>query len=83
MNKGAKAKFYIPSKLGYGPYGQGDKIKADAILMFDVEVVDIISKEKARADEKQKMEEFKLKQKAFNDSMTKAHPKADTSHKAH
>lgn len=39
MKKGAKAKLYIPSSLAYGPAGRQPSIPADAILMFDVEVL--------------------------------------------
>jgi len=39
LNKGAKATLYIPSSLAYGQRGSG-KIKANAVLKFDVELVD-------------------------------------------
>jgi FKBP-type peptidyl-prolyl cis-trans isomerase FkpA len=39
LKKGTKAKFLLPSRTAYGKYGQG-KIPADAILQFDVELVD-------------------------------------------
>lgn len=41
LNKGAKAKLYIPSPLGYGPRGTGAIIKPNSILVFEVELVDI------------------------------------------
>lgn len=41
MNKGAKATLYIPSGLAYGPQARGPKIPANAILIFDVELVDV------------------------------------------
>jgi FKBP-type peptidyl-prolyl cis-trans isomerase FkpA len=44
LNKGAKATLVIPSPLAYGENGQGQKIKANAILVFDVELVEIIGK---------------------------------------
>lgn len=40
LNKGAKATFYIPSSLGYGANGAGDKIPGNAVLIFDVEILD-------------------------------------------
>ncbi|MEO6233144.1 MAG: FKBP-type peptidyl-prolyl cis-trans isomerase [Ferruginibacter sp.] len=56
LNKGAKAKFYIPSSLAYGSQAQGE-IKANEILIFDIDVVDLLSasqavteNEKARKD---------------------------------
>lgn len=40
LNKGARGTFYIPSPLAYGPQASG-KIKANAVLVFDIEMVDI------------------------------------------
>jgi len=59
LNKGAKAKFYIPSALGYGSRGMGQDIPANSILFFDIEVVDILNREqaaKAVGEERRKME---------------------------
>lgn len=41
MRQGEKARLYIPSHLGYGRYPQGG-IPANAVLLFDVEVVSIL-----------------------------------------
>jgi FKBP-type peptidyl-prolyl cis-trans isomerase len=38
LNKGAKATFYVPSTLAYGPQAIGDKIPANSCLTFDVEL---------------------------------------------
>ncbi len=43
MKKGSKGKFLIPSSLGYGKTGQGDKIKANENLVFDIEVIDVLT----------------------------------------
>ena len=40
LKKGSKAKFIIPSPLGYGEGGAGEMIPANSILVFDVEVTD-------------------------------------------
>jgi FKBP-type peptidyl-prolyl cis-trans isomerase FkpA len=40
MNKGMKATFYIPSGLAYGAQSRGPNIPANAILIFDVELLD-------------------------------------------
>lgn len=39
MNKGEKATFYIPSGLAYGPNARAEKIPANAVLIFDIELV--------------------------------------------
>ena len=39
LNKGAAARFVIPSHLGYGTQGAGGVIPPDATLIFDVELV--------------------------------------------
>lgn len=41
LKKGSKATLYIPSTMAYGERGAGDKIPANAVLIFDVEVTDI------------------------------------------
>lgn len=38
---GDKARFVIPSDLGYGSAGAGGVIPADAVLIFDVELMDV------------------------------------------
>jgi len=40
MKKGGKATFYLPSPLAYGPNSPSPKIEANAVLIFDVEVVE-------------------------------------------
>lgn len=40
LNKGAKATFFIPSPMAYGPQGRQPIIPANAILIFDVELLD-------------------------------------------
>lgn len=39
LNTGAAAKLIIPSRLGYGPMQMSEKIPANSILLFDVELV--------------------------------------------
>jgi FKBP-type peptidyl-prolyl cis-trans isomerase FkpA len=39
MKKGEKATVYIPSMLGYGEEGAGERIPPNSILVFDIEVV--------------------------------------------
>jgi FKBP-type peptidyl-prolyl cis-trans isomerase len=39
---GGKARLYIPSDLAYGEYGAGDIIGPNAVIVFDVELLDIL-----------------------------------------
>lgn len=41
LREGAKATLYIPSSLAYGPRGAGGVIKPNAILKFDVELINV------------------------------------------
>ncbi|OYQ33969.1 peptidylprolyl isomerase [Flavobacterium cyanobacteriorum] len=41
LQVGDKARFVIPSHLGYGPRGAGGVIPPDATLIFDVELMDV------------------------------------------
>jgi FKBP-type peptidyl-prolyl cis-trans isomerase len=64
LKKGSKAQFYIPSSLGYGKTGNGEKIKANENLIFDIEVVDIITPAQYQAkqmEQQQKMMEMQQK----------------------
>ena len=49
LNKGAKARFYIPSSLGYGSQAQGPELKANEILIFDIVVADVLDRAQATA----------------------------------
>jgi FKBP-type peptidyl-prolyl cis-trans isomerase FkpA len=40
MKKGMKATFYLPSTMAYGERGAGAKIPPNAILIFDIELID-------------------------------------------
>lgn len=41
LNEGTKATLYIPSPMAYGPRDRSEVIKANSILVFDVELVDV------------------------------------------
>ena len=43
MKKGGKSKFFIPSELAYGAMGRPG-IPANSVLIFEVELLDIIKK---------------------------------------
>lgn len=46
MPVGSRWKLYIPSNLGYGDRGAGDAIPGGATLIFDIELLDIVSRPK-------------------------------------
>lgn len=47
MKTGGKYTFYIPSKLGYGEFGAGPTIPPNSVLVFDVELLEILPEEAA------------------------------------
>jgi FKBP-type peptidyl-prolyl cis-trans isomerase len=72
LNKGAKAKFYIPSSLGYGSRGMGKDIPANSILVFDIEVKDVLTKAQAAvqvAEQRKKMEAMQQMQMQLQQQM--------------
>jgi len=64
LKKGGKAKLYIPSSLAYGSQGAGGEIKPNANLVFDVEVVDVVSVSQANAEAEAKSKKMEAEQKA-------------------
>ena len=72
LSKGAKARFYIPSTLGYGAQGQMPDIKPNENLIFDVEVVDLVDKKQGMAEEmamQQKMMQQQQQMQAMQQQM--------------
>ncbi|MEP6675147.1 MAG: FKBP-type peptidyl-prolyl cis-trans isomerase [Ferruginibacter sp.] len=71
LQKGSKAKFYIPSTLGWGKLGSGEKIPPNTNVVFDIEVVDVQSAQAA-------MNESIQKQKEMMEAQSKAQQKPAT-----
>lgn len=44
FKKGGKGRLYVPSALGYGKRGNGEDIKPDENLIFDVEILEVTDK---------------------------------------
>ena len=78
LNKGAKAKLYIPSPLAYGAQAAGPDIKPNSILVFDVEVIDLLTKTQALAAQQAERKKMEDMQKRYQDSMKKVTPTAPT-----
>ncbi len=79
VNNGTVAKLYVPSGQGYGPQARGEDIPANSILIFDITVKDVVTKEQAKALmlQQQKDEEARNKeiQKHFGGGEQPAAPK--------
>lgn len=71
LNKGAKARLYIPSSLGYGAMGAGEAIPPNANLVFDVEIVDVMNKEQAKSAAEAQRKKMMAIQKHYMDSVAK------------
>lgn len=57
MRGGMKATVYIPSTLCYGKNGNGDRIKPDAILVFDMDIAKVQSEDAYNAEQTKLQEE--------------------------
>jgi len=78
LKKGGKGVLYIPSGLAYGPRGRSGSIKPDAILIFEVEVADVITEAQAKIEEEAAMKKQEADQRRMIDSMSKAQKLRDT-----
>jgi FKBP-type peptidyl-prolyl cis-trans isomerase FkpA len=86
FQKGSKGKVYIPSGLAYGQRGGGPDLPPNANLVFEIEVLDIITKAqlvtenaaasaKAKAAQEAQQKMMEVQQKMYMDSLQKADPK--------
>lgn len=58
MKKGSKGKFLVPSSLGYGKTGNGEKIKPNDNLIFDIDVVDVITPAQYQAQQMEQQQKM-------------------------
>lgn len=72
LKQGTKAVFYIPSIIGYGAAGNGGSIKPYDVLIFDMEILKVISKSEADAQAKAAQEKAEAEGKRFMDSLKNA-----------
>ncbi|MEO6540034.1 MAG: FKBP-type peptidyl-prolyl cis-trans isomerase [Ferruginibacter sp.] len=75
LKKGSKATFYIPSSLAYGANGNGEKIKPNMNLVFDIEVVEVLTEEQFMAKQKLMQEEMMRQQMQQQQTPNPAAPK--------
>lgn len=76
LQKGAKAKLYIPSGLAYGSRGAGGDIAPNSNLIFEIEVLDVVNKAQVKAENEVRQKQMEAKQKQYMDSVKKATPAA-------
>lgn len=61
LKKGTKATVFIPSSLAYGVSGNGEAIKPNANLVFDIEVINVSNEDEMAAKQKAQQEEMMKK----------------------
>lgn len=74
LSKGAKARVFIPSALGYGEQGNGSSIPPNENLIFDMEVIDLLSPQQAQAEQmaaQQKQQERMMEQQKKMEALSK------------
>ena len=72
LSKGSKATLYIPSPLGYGSRGAGGRIKPNAILVFNVGVTDILTRDQEMAKEAADRAKMEAMHQHYMDSLAQA-----------
>ncbi len=61
LKKGSKATIYVPSALGYGANGNGSEIKPNDNLIFDIEVLNVMTEAELMAKQKAMQDEIMRK----------------------
>ncbi|MGG9972175.1 FKBP-type peptidyl-prolyl cis-trans isomerase [Ferruginibacter sp. SUN002] len=70
LKKGSKAVFFIPSVLAYGSRGGGD-IKPNDNLLFEIEVVDVLTAAQVAAEAEAEKKKFAEMEKKMKEAMSK------------
>jgi FKBP-type peptidyl-prolyl cis-trans isomerase FkpA len=82
LSKGAKARVFIPSALAYGEQGKGADIAPNENLMFDMEIVDLLTPQQAQMEQmaaQQKQQQQMMEQQKKMEAMSKkTQPATDT-----
>jgi FKBP-type peptidyl-prolyl cis-trans isomerase FkpA len=84
LQKGSKAKIYIPSGLAYGPRGGGPDLPPNANLIFYIEVVNTITKAQLLAENnaaEAKRRKAQMEEQMKSIPKTKSKPKTTTTKK--
>ncbi len=76
MKKGSKGMLLIPSSLAYGKNGQGDKIKPNENLIFDVEVVDVLTPAQYQAQQMEQQKKMMETQQKMQQQQNQQQPPA-------
>lgn len=76
MKKGSKGMLLIPSSLAYGKNGQGDKIKSNENLIFDVEVVDVLTPAQYQAQQMEQQKKIMETQQKMQQQQNQQQPPA-------
>jgi FKBP-type peptidyl-prolyl cis-trans isomerase FkpA len=82
LQKGSVAKLIIPSSLAYGKDGKGGNIGPNEILVFDINVLDVLNdvqyQAKMEAMQKEMMEKRQQEMEEQSKKMKKSNPVVDT-----
>ena len=76
MKKGSKGMLLIPSSLAYGKNGQGDKIKSNENLIFDVEVIDVLTPAQYQAQQMKQQKKMMETQQKMQQQQNQQQPPA-------
>lgn len=74
MRKGGKAEFIVPSDIGFGEKGRGQVIPPYSTLLYEVEVLDVRSKEEYRKEMKEERVREDAKREKEKEELKKKEP---------